>query len=112
MSAKTWYTLQLKAIPERYGLSENVQTLLKTLDWVRAGSIDPVELGRLVRLSPQRRAAIADTITKCANMIKKKPKELKTCVDIIEMCTEVLEIAGELTHLFTACVTAIVDQAT
>lgn len=96
MSNKTWYTLQLKAVPTRYGLTKNAQTLLQALDWYHDGSIDSAELGRLVRLSPQRRTAIANTITKCAEMIKKQPAELKTCVDIIEMCTEILEIAGEL----------------
>lgn len=95
MSTKTWYTLQLKAVPSRYGLSKNVQVLLKTLDWVHDGSVDSTELGRLVRLSPARRTSLANTITKCAGIIKKQPEELKTCVDIIEMCTEILEIAGE-----------------
>lgn len=48
----------------------------------------------MVRLSPKRRESVATTISKCANMIKKDPSEVKTCVDIIEMCTEILEIAG------------------
>lgn len=57
--------------------------------------MDVSELGRLVRLSPRRRAAVANTITKCANILKKDPSEVKTCVDIIEMCTEILDIAGK-----------------
>ncbi|KAH7170571.1 hypothetical protein EDB81DRAFT_909187 [Dactylonectria macrodidyma] len=93
MSSKSWYVLKMRSIPTRYGLSKNIQTLLQALDKYYTGSIDATELGRLVRLSPKRRSAIANTISKCADMIKKEPEELKTCVDIIEMCTEILEIA-------------------
>ncbi|KAM4054792.1 hypothetical protein HRG_005614 [Hirsutella rhossiliensis] len=94
-SSKSWYSLKSKAIPSRYGLSKNIQTLLQSLEDYQNGSLDATELGRLVRLSPQRRSAIANTITKCANIIKKQPSEIKTCVDIIEMCTEILEIADK-----------------
>ena len=94
MSPKSWYALRSKAVPTRYGLSKNIQTLLHNLDLYYSGILDATELGRLVRLSPQRRAALANTITKCANIIKNQPAEVKTCVDIIEMCTEILEIAG------------------
>ncbi|CAM1505604.1 Fc.00g112410.m01.CDS01 [Cosmosporella sp. VM-42] len=93
MSTKSWYVLKSKAVPVRYGLSRNIQTLLHALDQYHMGGCDAAELGRLVRLSPKRRGAIADTITKCADRIKKEPEEVKTCVDIIEMCTEILEIA-------------------
>ncbi|KND95379.1 hypothetical protein TOPH_00437 [Tolypocladium ophioglossoides CBS 100239] len=96
MSSKSWYALRSKAVPTRYGLSKNIQTLLHNLDLYYSGSLDATELGRLVRLSPQRRAALANTITKCANIIKNEPTEVKTCVDIIEMCTEILEIADAL----------------
>lgn len=95
MSTKSWYVLKLKAIPVRYGLSKNIQILLQALEDYHSGAVDHAELGRLVRLSPNRRGAIADTISKCANMIKRSPEELKTCLDIIEMCTEILEVAGE-----------------
>lgn len=99
MSTKSWYVLTSKNIHARYGLSKNIQTLLLALDRFHTGIIDAVELGRLVRLSPKHRAAIADTISKCASRIKREPDELKTCVDIIEMCTEILEIAGECCHI-------------
>ncbi|TFB06453.1 hypothetical protein CCMA1212_001589 [Trichoderma ghanense] len=91
--AKSFFVLKLKAVPTRYGLSKNIQDLFMALDHYHSGSIDAVELGRLVRLSPNRRSAIANTITKCAGIIKKQPEELTTCVDVIEMCTELLEIA-------------------
>ncbi|PHH84447.1 hypothetical protein CDD83_1932 [Cordyceps sp. RAO-2017] len=94
-SSRSWYALKSKAVPSRYGLSKNMQDLLCGLDEYYAGVIDATELGRLVRLSPQRRAAIANTIAKCANILKKDQTEVKTCVDIIEMCTEILEIADK-----------------
>ncbi|QUC19659.1 uncharacterized protein UV8b_03900 [Ustilaginoidea virens] len=97
MSAKSFYVLKAKAVPARYGLSKNIQTLLQSLDSYHTGSVDVSELGRLVRLSPRRRAAVANTITKCANILKKDPSEVKTCVDIIEMCTEILDIADRPT---------------
>ncbi|KAL7911211.1 hypothetical protein GGI35DRAFT_446842 [Trichoderma velutinum] len=93
MPAKLFYALKTKAVPARYHLSKNIQDLLMALDDHHSGSVDAEEIGRLVRLSPKRRAAIANTITKCANIIKTQPTEVTTCVDVIEMCTELLEIA-------------------
>ncbi|KAF4462161.1 hypothetical protein FALBO_11026 [Fusarium albosuccineum] len=93
MSSKSWYALKSKSVHTRYGLTKNIQALLQGLESYHAGSIDARELGSMVRLSPKRRESVASTISKCANLIKKEPQELKTCVDIIEMCTEILEIA-------------------
>ncbi|UNI14437.1 hypothetical protein JDV02_001066 [Purpureocillium takamizusanense] len=93
MTSTTWYALRSKAVHTRFGLSKNIQILLNSLDSYKTGAIDAAELGRMVRLSPQRRAAVANTISKCAAIIKKQPSEVKTCVEIIEMCTEILEIA-------------------
>lgn len=102
MPVKSFYTLKTKAVPARYGLNKNIQDLLMALDDHHNGSIDAEEIGRLVRLSPKRRAAIANTITKCANIIKNQPTEIPTCVDVIEMCTELLEIAGQSSLGFCA----------
>lgn len=96
MSTKSWYVLSTKAIPQRYGLSKNIQILFQSYDHYKMGSIDAAELGRLVRTSPNRRTSLAATISKCAMILKKDQEEVKTCVDIIEMCTEILEIAGKL----------------
>jgi hypothetical protein len=46
-------------------------------------------------MSRNRRNAVTNTITKCAQRIKINPEDSKTCVDLIEMCTAILEIAGE-----------------
>ncbi|KAF4977375.1 hypothetical protein FZEAL_6087 [Fusarium zealandicum] len=97
MSSKSWYALKSKSVHTRYGLTKNIQALLQGLESYHSGVIDARELGSMVRLSPNRRASVATTISKCALLIKKEPQELKTCVDIIEMCTEILEIAAN-TH--------------
>lgn len=97
MPAKSFYELKTRAVPTRYGLSKNIQDLLMALDDYHRGSIDAVEVGRLVRMSTHRRTAIANTITKCAGILKNQPNEVATCVDVIEMCTELLEIAGQST---------------
>ncbi|KAK2592880.1 hypothetical protein QQS21_009412 [Conoideocrella luteorostrata] len=97
-TGKSFFVLKAKAVPTRYGLSKNIQTLLQGLDSYHSGSVDVSELGRLVRLSPKRRAAVANTITKCANILKRDPAEVKTCVDVIEMCTEILDIADRPTY--------------
>ncbi|KAF5024277.1 hypothetical protein F66182_3645 [Fusarium sp. NRRL 66182] len=93
MSSKSWHALVSKSVHIRYGLTKNIQVLLQALESFHTGHIDARELGSMVRLSPRRRESVAETIAKCARMIKKEPQELKTCVDIIEMCTEILEIA-------------------
>uniref|UniRef100_A0A0D2XDE9 Uncharacterized protein n=1 Tax=Fusarium oxysporum (strain Fo5176) TaxID=660025 RepID=A0A0D2XDE9_FUSOF len=98
MSSKSWYILKSKAVHTRYGLTKNIQVLLQGLESFHAGVIDARELGSMVRLSPRRRESVAATIAKCARMINKDPQESKTCVDIIEMCTEILEIAGYQTQ--------------
>lgn len=95
MASKSYHVLKAKGVPERFSLSRNIMSLLNARDNFNSGQIDATELGRLVRLSPNRRSAIANTISKCAEMIKKHPEEVKTCVELIEMCTEILEIAGE-----------------
>lgn len=95
MSSKSWYALKSKAVHTRYGLTKNIQVLLQGLESFHAGIIDARELGSMVRLSPKRRESVAATIAKCARMINKEPQESKTCVDIIEMCTEILEVAGK-----------------
>lgn len=112
MSTKSWYVLNTKAIPARYGLSKNIQILFQSYDHYKMGSIDAAELGRLVRTSPNRRTSLAATISKCAMILKKDHEEVKTCVDIIEMCTEILEIAGELLLLFGSYNAALTSTQT
>ena len=94
LPSTTWYELRCKAIPSRYKLPQNVQDLLQAWDDYHKGSKDAEELGRMVRLSPRLRCGIANTISKCATKLKKEPDEMKNCVELIQVCTEILEIAG------------------
>jgi hypothetical protein len=94
MSSNAYRILKDKRVPQRYRLSRNIKLLLEALDSFTAGKIDAAELGHRVRIHPKQRSAISNTIKKCAVMMVKKPEEGKTCVELIKMCTEILDIAG------------------
>ncbi|WYZ40248.1 hypothetical protein EsH8_IV_000589 [Colletotrichum jinshuiense] len=89
----SWYVLKMRNVPTRFNLSENAKVMLQTLEDYRVGAIDEFEIGRMLRLSAEKRKSISDTIRKCASLMEKKPAEMKTCILVIEMCTEILDIA-------------------
>ena len=95
MSAKSFAVLKMMNIPARFGLSANVAKMLRQLDDYHMGHISEDELGKMVRLSPQMRKSITETISKCAGIMEKKPEEVKYCVAIIQSCTEILTAAGK-----------------
>lgn len=94
-ATRDWYFLAMEKVPQKYGLSKNAQQLLQYLDDVKAKMMDEYELGRMVRMSNENRKAITDTIRKVALLMQKQPKEQKNCIKLIEMCTEILDIASE-----------------
>ncbi|KAJ8126550.1 hypothetical protein O1611_g7088 [Lasiodiplodia mahajangana] len=79
---------------ERYELSDNARTLFKALEDFKTSRLDEAGLGRLIRLSPNHRSALVNTMVKCANIMKEKPREAKSCMNIITGCGEMLEIAN------------------
>ncbi|KAK3368096.1 hypothetical protein B0H63DRAFT_564856 [Podospora didyma] len=91
----TFYGQQMLMLHRKYALSANAKKLLEAHDDWKHGRIDQDELGRLVRLSGNMRKAVTDTIAKCASVMRKKPAELKNCVDIIQACTEILSAADK-----------------
>lgn len=91
----SWYVLKMRNVPTRFNLSENAKVMLQTLEDYRVGAIDEFEIGRMLRLSAEKRKSISDTIRKCASLMEKKPAEMKTCILVIEMCTEILDIASK-----------------
>ncbi|KAF4817097.1 hypothetical protein CGCSCA5_v006115 [Colletotrichum siamense] len=93
-ATRDWYFLAMEKVPQKYGLSKNAQQLLQYLDDVKAKMMDEYELGRMVRMSNENRKAITDTIRKVALLMQKQPKEQKNCIKLIEMCTEILDIAN------------------
>lgn len=95
MSSKSFYSLTTKSVFHKYDLPKVMKLVFQKYDDYKMGSIDGVELGRLIRSSISCRAAVATTINLCTAAIKKDAQQLKTCIDIIEICTEVLQITGK-----------------
>lgn len=95
MSLPTYHAQQSLMLHKRYNLSVNAKALLRSHDDWKLGRIDQDELGRMVRMSPNMRQAIIDTITKVNNVMKKKPEESKMCIDIIQACTEIMTALGK-----------------
>lgn len=90
-----YYAQQMLDIHNRYALSENARDLLRAHDDWKTGRITQDDLGRLVRLSPNMRQAIIDTIRKVNNTMKNKPGEQKWCIEIIQACTDMLTALGK-----------------
>ncbi|KAI0512625.1 hypothetical protein F5B22DRAFT_657736 [Xylaria bambusicola] len=88
-----FYELRMLRLFEQYELSDNARTMFKALEEFKTARIDEAALGRLIRLSPNNRAALLNTMVKCAAIMKDKPKESKYCLDIITSCGSMLEIA-------------------
>ncbi|KAI1487466.1 hypothetical protein F5X96DRAFT_147059 [Biscogniauxia mediterranea] len=91
----TYYEQRMLNLPERYGISNNARNMLKAYDDFKTARIDEAALGRLIRLSPNNRAALASTMVKCANIMKDKPEESKHCFAIISSCGEMVQIADK-----------------
>ncbi|KAI1501232.1 hypothetical protein F5X99DRAFT_409202 [Biscogniauxia marginata] len=91
----TFYEQRMLNLPERYGISANARNLLKAYDEFKTAQMDEAALGRLIRLSPNNRAALASTMVKCANIMKGNPKESKHCFAIISSCGEMVQIADK-----------------
>ncbi|KAK1983824.1 hypothetical protein LZ30DRAFT_748325 [Colletotrichum cereale] len=90
----SWFGLRMFNVPQRLGLSANAKVMLQALEDYKCKSIDEAEIGRMLRLSPGRRQSMIDTIRKCTTMMAKKQEEVRVCVLVIQMCTEILEIVN------------------
>ncbi|KAJ2988448.1 hypothetical protein NUW58_g3971 [Xylaria curta] len=93
----SFYEQRMLRLFERYELSDNTRAMFKALDEFKTSRIDEAALGRLIRLSPSNRAALVNTIVKCASIMKDSPKEAKYCMTIITGCGDMLEIADKPT---------------
>ncbi|KAI0542320.1 hypothetical protein GGR58DRAFT_304548 [Xylaria digitata] len=94
----TFYELKMLRLFEQYQLSDNARTMLKALEEFKTARLDEAALGRLIRLSPNNRAALVSTMVKCASIMKDKPSQSKYCLDIITSCGEMLDIADKPTQ--------------
>ncbi|KAI0105446.1 hypothetical protein GGR51DRAFT_188717 [Nemania sp. FL0031] len=91
----SFYEAKMLRLFERYELSDNARTLFKAFDDFKTSRLDEAGLGRLIRLSLNHRSALVNTMVKCANIMKEKPREGKYCLSIITGCGEMLEIADK-----------------
>lgn len=94
MPDRDLYALETLRIPERYRLSNNAVLLLRTYNDFRAGAIDEDEVGRRMRLSPNLRKALSDTVAACTKIMENDAAEVSICADIIRKYTNLLKIAG------------------
>ncbi|KAI1117918.1 hypothetical protein F5Y14DRAFT_290344 [Nemania sp. NC0429] len=91
----SFYEQKMLRLFERYELSDNARVMFRALDEFKTARLDEAALGRLIRLSPSNRAALVNTMVKCANIMKDKPKEGKYCLSIITSCGDMLKIADK-----------------
>ncbi|KAI1281331.1 hypothetical protein F5Y07DRAFT_395815 [Xylaria sp. FL0933] len=90
-----FYEMRMLRLFEQYELSDNARAMFKALEEFQTARLDEASLGRLIRLSPNNRAALVNTMVKCAGIMKDKPKESKYCLEIITSCGNMLEIADK-----------------
>ncbi|KAI1202629.1 hypothetical protein F5X97DRAFT_215715 [Nemania serpens] len=91
----SFYEQRMLRLFERYELSDNARIMFKALDEFKTSRLDEAALGRLIRLSPNNRAALVNTMVKCASIMKDKPRESKYCLSIITSCGDMLKIADK-----------------
>ncbi|KAI1777792.1 hypothetical protein F4818DRAFT_439116 [Hypoxylon cercidicola] len=70
-------------LKDRFGISDTSWDMLKAYDDYKTGRIDEAELGRKVRLSPNGRTCMMDTLLECAQIMNTSPEERNRCTDII-----------------------------
>jgi hypothetical protein len=91
---QSFFIARLFNVPERLGLAQPILKLLRAMDDVRQGSMQEVDLGRGVRLSPALRRSIIETIQKCAITIIQSSDHSKSAAQTIQTLAEVMKIAG------------------
>ncbi|CCF31803.1 hypothetical protein CH063_04347 [Colletotrichum higginsianum] len=89
----SWFALSFQGAPRRLGISNNARVMLQALEDYKCTSMSEADIGRMLRLSPNRRQSMIDTIRDCTNLMAKY-KEVRSCALVIQMCTEVLELAN------------------
>lgn len=90
------YTLKMRNLHRRYGLSDNVLELFKAYGEYHRGVESADALGRRLRTSTLMKAC-TDTITSLATAMQKNPTHecITECSEIITCCSEMLNLASE-----------------
>ncbi|KAI1327908.1 hypothetical protein F5Y16DRAFT_420613 [Xylariaceae sp. FL0255] len=91
----TFYEQRMLGLFERYELPPNTPFLLKAYEDYLTKTTTEAALGRLIRISPNNRIALSDTMAKCAEIMSTKVEETKHCLTIIKTCQKMLEIADK-----------------
>lgn len=84
-------------LKDRLSISDNSWGMLKAYDDFKTSRIDEGELGRKVRLSPNSRASMIDTLLQCVQIMNDQPDERKHCLDIIAALGEMIKMRGKRT---------------
>jgi hypothetical protein len=95
----TFYEFRMLNLPARFGISNNGAKMLKAFEDFKTSRIDEAELGRLIRLSPNNRTALVDTLQRCIDVMSQTPEETKHCTAIMRQCTDMIGIAGRCSRL-------------
>lgn len=90
------YTLKMRNLHKRYGLSDSVLELFKAYGEHHRGIHAPDELGRRLRTSTLLKTC-TDTITSLTMAMRKNPTPecITECSDIITCCSEILDLASK-----------------
>lgn len=93
------YSMRMRNLHSRYGLSKNVTELFIALDNHRLGVQDSDALGRTLRMSSHMRILCTDTIASLAEAMQKNPTPdcISECTELIKGCTDMLALASKLT---------------
>lgn len=101
------YTLKMRNLHKRYGLSDSALELFKAYGEHHRGIHAHDELGRRFRTSSLWKTC-TDTITSLTTAMQKDPSPecITECSEIITCCSEMLNLASEfiltLDHVFTS----------
>lgn len=101
------YTLKMRNLHKRYGLSDSALELFKAYGEHHRGIHAHDELGRRFRTSSLWKTC-TDTITSLTTAMQKDPSPecITECSEIITCCSEMLNLASEFTltldHVFTS----------
>lgn len=81
------------------GLRRPLTDIFGMYENYKASHIEPAELGRYIRCSPNRRVVLAAAIETCADALKDNVSELQIWTNIISVCSELLQLAGKISRV-------------
>lgn len=89
------YESKMLNLQDRLEMSETSWNMLKAYEDFQTGKMDRDQLRRKIRLSPQNRASMTNTIIQLAENKTVLSKEDKYCSGIISAMAEMIKIGGK-----------------